>query len=224
LSVQYYYADGDVQKGPFEKQDLAAQGVAPDTLVWREGLAEWQRAGSLAELKDAIGASPAPERSREPDEIPLAPEPARSAPGWTAPGGAAGYSPSPSYPQQPYAHPHAVPGYGQPTGYATPMGQPLAYGGYAPAGSGSPPAGMAIASMVLGILSIPMMFFYCTGTPCAILAIVFGHIARGRAVRQEGGGAGMALAGLICAYISVALMLALIVFFIVVFGIAAAGR
>ena len=81
--------------------------------------------------------------------------------------------------------------------------QPGYYGGY---GAVPPPSGMAVASMILGILAIPMMFAYCLGTPCAIVAIILGHIARGKARRGEGSGAGMALAGLICGYVSILLL------------------
>jgi uncharacterized membrane protein len=75
---------------------------------------------------------------------------------------------------------------------------------------------MAMASMILGILSIPMMCAYLIGTPCALLAVIFGHIARGKARRGEAGGDGMALAGLICGYISLGLMVIGIIFVLVI--------
>lgn len=60
--------------------------------------------------------------------------------------------------------------------------------------------GMAIASMVLGILSLVTCFI--TGVP----AIVMGHIAHSRARRQPAqfGGAGFAVAGLVLGYLSIA--------------------
>jgi hypothetical protein len=59
---------------------------------------------------------------------------------------------------------------------------------------------MAIASMVLGILSLVTCFI--TGIP----AIIMGHIAHSRARRQPAqfGGAGFAVAGLVLGYLSIA--------------------
>ena len=47
---RYYIADGMVQRGPFEVQDLPGQGVRADTLVWKEGMAQWRRADEVEEL------------------------------------------------------------------------------------------------------------------------------------------------------------------------------
>jgi hypothetical protein len=75
------------------------------------------------------------------------------------------------------------------------------------------PAGSAIASLVLGILSL---FFAClTGVP----AIICGHIARGK-IRRSGGafsGYGMATTGLVIGYVVTALTLFLAL--ITAFGI-----
>lgn len=68
----------------------------------------------------------------------------------------------------------------------------------------TPPAsGLAITSLVLGILSLVA----CLGIFAGIPAIVCGHLARGRAKRQPEAytGAGMALAGLILGYLSIVL-------------------
>lgn len=66
-------------------------------------------------------------------------------------------------------------------------------------------SGMAIASLVCGLLFLIL--------PAAILAVVFGHIARSR-IRESTGrlkGAGMALTGLILGYLGVSLVPILIV-------------
>lgn len=61
--------------------------------------------------------------------------------------------------------------------------------------------GMAVASMVLGIVSYPISFLYCAGFITAILAIVFGFIARGKVNRGETPvGGGQALAGIILGF------------------------
>ena len=201
--MDYYYAEGDAQKGPVAFTDLPHRGVLPDTLVWREGMGSWQRADSVPEIRH-LWAGSATSPSADTDYRP--------------PAGPADAGP-PAYGQPASGQPtYGNPGYGQPIGQpaVAPYAQPaplLAYGGYA---SGPLPTnGMAIASMILGILSIPLIFAYCAGTPCAILAVVFGHLARGRARRGETAGGGMALAGLICGYVTLAVVLAVVILFAV---------
>jgi hypothetical protein len=72
----------------------------------------------------------------------------------------------------------------------------------APAGQAAPQKGLAVTSLVLGILSFLTCFL--TGLP----AIICGHIARGRAGRDPAqyGGAGMATAGLVLGYISLVVL------------------
>lgn len=59
-------------------------------------------------------------------------------------------------------------------------------------------AGLAIASMVLGIIS----FVFFGGILTAIPAIICGHIAIGKVKRGEAKGYGMAIAGLCLGYLS----------------------
>jgi hypothetical protein len=73
-------------------------------------------------------------------------------------------------------------------------------------------SGMAIASLVLGIAAVvspPYSFCFCCvpGLVLAILAIVFGHTARGQIRSAQGmlSGSGMAMAGLVCGYAAVAI-------------------
>ena len=76
-------------------------------------------------------------------------------------------------------------------------------------------SGLAIASMVLGILAVvspPLSCWCCCGVPgivLAVLAAVFGHTARGQIRRSQGmlTGSGMALAGLVCGYAAIAVHL-----------------
>jgi hypothetical protein len=58
--------------------------------------------------------------------------------------------------------------------------------------------GLAIASMVLGIL-----WLWWIGS---VLAVVFGHIALGQIKRTGQGGRGMAIAGLVLGYLGIALL------------------
>jgi hypothetical protein len=141
-------------------------------------------------------------------------------PGPQAPYGQSGYGSS-AYGQAPYAQPqYAQPQYGQPQ-YGQPQyGQPqygqVAYGqppqGAYPAPYGAPGGypyappqrtnGMAIASMVLGILWI-----YWIGS---ILALIFGYMARNQ-IRERGeGGAGMATAGIVLGWIGVGIFVVVV--------------
>lgn len=67
-----------------------------------------------------------------------------------------------------------------------------------PAGADAPQKGLAVTSLVLGILAFPTCFL--TGIP----AIICGHIAHSRARREPAhyGGSGMATAGLVLGYLS----------------------
>lgn len=74
--------------------------------------------------------------------------------------------------------------------------------------------GLAITSLVLGIVSIPMLSYYGAGVPFGIAAFITGLIAR-RQIKESGGtqsGDGLALAGMILGgVISVLVVVAVIV-------------
>ncbi len=81
-----------------------------------------------------------------------------------------------------------------PGGYA-PGGYPYSYpyGTYAP----PPPRGLAIASMVTGIVGVFLSFSYGLGFLPSLAAVITGHLARKRQPYARG----MSLSGLICGYI-----------------------
>jgi hypothetical protein len=83
--------------------------------------------------------------------------------------------------------------------------------------------GLATAGMVLGIVAFPMSLLYCVpGFVPAILAIIFGFIARARVRRgQTSLGAGMAMAGIILGFSQIAI--SLIFFTIIAIAIATDG-
>ncbi|HEY2585109.1 MAG TPA: GYF domain-containing protein [Tepidisphaeraceae bacterium] len=64
--MNYYLAEGTTQRGPFSEQELAAAGLRPDSMVWREGMPQWQTANQVPELQSILfpqappGAQPAP--------------------------------------------------------------------------------------------------------------------------------------------------------------------
>lgn len=81
-----------------------------------------------------------------------------------------------------------------------------------------PDQGMAVASLVCSLIGLIMCF-------PALLGIIFGHIALGKAKRGEAGGQGMAQAGMIIGYVITGLWLIPIIlwFVFVVFAVGAAG-
>jgi Domain of unknown function (DUF4190) len=97
--------------------------------------------------------------------------------------------------------PYSPPAYNPPYGYGP---QPY-YGGYPGYAPPSPTNGMAIASLVLGIL-----WLYWLGS---ILALVFGYIAR-QQVRERGdSGGSLATAGIVLGWIGVGTLVVVVLFF-----------
>jgi hypothetical protein len=118
------------------------------------------------------------------------------------------YDPRTGLPLDP---PPAPPAYNPPPPYGPPPGygpQPY-YGGYPGYGGYAPPRptnGMAIASLVLGIL-----WLYWLGS---ILALVFGYIAQQQIKQRGDAGGGLALAGIVLGWIGVATLVLVMVFFV----------
>jgi hypothetical protein len=49
--MQYYVAQSDgSQIGPIDENQLLGRGVTANTLLWREGMADWKPAGQITEL------------------------------------------------------------------------------------------------------------------------------------------------------------------------------
>ena len=73
--------------------------------------------------------------------------------------------------------------------------------------NGGKAPGMAIASMVLGIVSVVLSCCYYLSIPCAVLAIIFGILV----LRRGPEGKKMAVAGIICGAVTVVLVIVLFV-------------
>ena len=78
--------------------------------------------------------------------------------------------------------------------------------------SGPRSTAMATTSLTMGILSYAAMVGGCLCAPAwlaafsmALTAVICGHVARGRVRQGIDEGAGMALGGLICGYVALAL-------------------
>ena len=85
--ASWFYASEGKQQGPYPEgqfRDLIAQGVVrPDTLVWSEGMAGWQKAAEIPGLVSGGGAPPI---------IPAGGPPMMGSGGYTGAGSAAGGS------------------------------------------------------------------------------------------------------------------------------------
>jgi len=71
----------------------------------------------------------------------------------------------------------------------------------------------AVASLVFGIMS----WFLCPLLG-GVLAVIFGHVARGQILRTGEGGGGMATAGLVLGYIHLVAVALITIFWIVLLG------
>jgi membrane protease subunit (stomatin/prohibitin family) len=60
----YFYVENGTQKGPAPLQEInnliKSNTINQDTLVWKEGMTEWQAAGSVNELSGLFGSIPPP--------------------------------------------------------------------------------------------------------------------------------------------------------------------
>lgn len=111
-------------------------------------------------------------------------------------------------PYQSYDQPSGPPSYGSPPG--PPSGQPP----FGPPSFGPPPtkkgAGLAIASMVLGILALLLSWIPIINNVAAILAVVglaLGIPALIKARRGTAGGTGMAITGLVTSVLAIVLVI-----------------
>jgi uncharacterized protein DUF4339/TM2 domain-containing protein len=86
--VEYYIAAGQQRLGPFTLEQLAQQGLLPDTLAWREGMPQWLPASMIPELLPLLGAAPIPAQDFAPAPslayaTPAGPIPPQFVPGGT---------------------------------------------------------------------------------------------------------------------------------------------
>jgi hypothetical protein len=154
-----------------------------------------------------------PPPSQPPPSQPPPSEPPTPPDGWAAPsappppgGGGPVPPPSPPFGTAPYGVPP------QPGAPYQPYGQPTAT-------QGSATNGMAVASMVLGILGIVTFCAWGFGALLGLLAIVLGAVAIRNAKRQPGTpGVGMAWAGVITGIVAV--IAGVVVFALLVLAIA----
>ena len=183
---QWYYAHDGEQNGPVPISEL--QRLAANGKFDPEKDLVWQEG-----LPDWKLAKSIPELSAlYPDRS--SPGPATPAASNQPPAGQASPEPTPYQTPQSTASP-AVPNKS-----------------YAP--TGQVQSGLAVASMICGLVSFLTCFFICLSLPCALAAVVLGHISLSRVKKDPAnfGGKGFATAGLITGYLGLILTILYICF------------
>lgn len=51
---EYFYLNGKVQNGPFTVEQLTNKGLTNETLIWTEGMENWQRLKDIPELVQSL--------------------------------------------------------------------------------------------------------------------------------------------------------------------------
>jgi len=152
----------------------------------------------------------------------------------------AGYTPAyqPAPTPDPYAAGQPVSGYpgypppGQQV-YPPPPQSGAGYGGYGGYGAQPPVAyypaayvpkpktnGLAISSMILGIVGCVMLFCYGIGGFIGVVGAILGHVSKRQIRERQEAGDGMALAGIICGWIAAGISLLIIAGLIMLFAFA----
>jgi len=57
---KYFISNGTEQQGPFDLYDLKRMNVQKETLIWYEGIDNWQAAKDIDEIKEIFVATPPP--------------------------------------------------------------------------------------------------------------------------------------------------------------------
>jgi len=110
------------------------------------------------------------------------------------------------YPQQGYGQPYQQPGYGQPVPYVT-----------------SPPTdGLALGSMITGIVALVLSCAYGIGLLASPVALVLGKVSMNRIARSQGqlGGRGLAVTGFVLGIVGTVLLVIAIAIVVVIIIVA----
>ena len=83
-----------------------------------------------------------------------------------------------------------------------------------------PTAGLAIASMCCGIVSLVLICVWFLAAPVAVTAVAMGFVARSQARSGQAGGMGMAVTGIVCGIVTLSVYAVII---LVIAGLAIAG-
>ena len=197
--MEYHVGRDQQQLGKFTEQQIR-EGLfdgrfLKTDLLWHEGMDGWK---PLSEVLSSPSSdvSPTPEVQQSLAAASSSPNsPVATTPTFSAP------------PAPPYGPP--------PSPYVTP---PAGFGGTGPMAVGArPTSGTAIASLILGIVSLIGIMCY-VGFFTGIAGIICGHLALStiRKSNQTLDGKGLAIAGLVLNYLSVVISLLFIAFMVFV--------
>jgi hypothetical protein len=180
-----YVVRGTERVGPFSQAEIQAQlasgALTARSRVWWEGLKEWTPISRTPLTPASAAAPPAPASM---PQAPAAAAPA-PAPAAVAPITTPGFAPAPIPALQ----------------AGVPVTAPII-----PAMSV-----LALISLITGIIGLPASFCWLLGGPLDLTAVVTGHIAYYQIKRDPTqSGSGMALAGLICGYLGMVLMVGIV--------------
>jgi hypothetical protein len=187
--IEWFYGKEGQQFGPIDEVTLSARiaagEIGPQDLVWNEGMDSWK---PLQEIRHLAPSGNHPQ-SQDPEG--LTPEISQSsyAPPAEIKAPALDDSFVDEVPQSPYSPPvEGVEGASYTPGPSLPVTN-----------------GLAIASMICGILSL-VFFCFCGGLFLGIPAVICGHLSLNQlnAPGNSQQGRGMAVAGLICGYLGIA--------------------
>lgn len=153
MSTYFISPDGQSQEGPLSLDQLRArfaQGqLAPGTLAWREGLANWSPIADIPELRELMPAAP-----QQAAAVPVAqPVPATASQPLAQP------SPQPAQPFRTFAPPQ----------HPGPIINPIHQG---------QTDGLSIASLILGCISIVASCTHVFSLPFSITGLVLGCMSK----------------------------------------------
>jgi hypothetical protein len=211
--IEWFYGKEGQQFGPIDEVTLSARiaagEIGPQDLVWNEGMDSWK---PLQEIRHLAPSGNHPQ-SQDPEG--LTPELSQSsyAPPAEIKAPALDDSFVDEVPQSSYAPPAEIKAPALDDSFVDEVPQspysPPVEGdegaSYTPGPSLPVTNGLAIASMICGILSL-VFFCFCGGLFLGIPAVICGHLSLNQlnASGNSQQGRGMAVAGLICGYLGIA--------------------
>jgi hypothetical protein len=211
--IEWFYGKEGQQFGPIDEATLSARiaagEIGPQDLVWKEGMDSWK---PLQEIRHLAPSGNHPQ-SQDPEG--LTPELSQSsyAPPAEIKAPALDDSFVDEVPQSSYAPPAEIKAPALDDSFVdevpqspySPPVEGVEGASYTPGPSLPVTNGLAIASMICGILSL-VFFCFCGGLFLGIPAVICGHLSLNQlnAPGNSQQGRGMAVAGLICGYLGIA--------------------
>ena len=211
--IEWFYGKEGQQFGPIDEVTLSARiaagEIGPQDLVWNEGMDSWKPLQEIRHL------APSGNHPQSQDSEGLTPEISQSsyAPPAEIKAPALDDSFVDEVPQSSYAPPAEIKAPALDDSFVdevpqspySPPVEGVEGASYTPGPSLPVTNGLAIASMICGILSL-VFFCFCGGLFLGIPAVICGHLSLNQlnAPGNSQQGRGMAVAGLICGYLGVA--------------------